>query len=71
MTQQDATPVGTEILKMTPPTAANFYIWLTSHDINWYVALATLIYISLQTYVIIRDKVLQKRKSKKPEVKNG
>ena len=66
MAQQDVTPVGAgDFLKMAPPTAANFYIWLTSHDINWYVALATLLYVSLQIYVIARDKILPKRKSRK------
>ena len=32
-------------LKATPVAGGNFWIWLTNHDINWWVALATLAYI--------------------------
>ncbi|KVM83500.1 hypothetical protein WT94_20810 [Burkholderia stagnalis] len=34
----------------------NFWLRLTSHDINWYVALATLGYIGLQAYYLIKNK---------------
>lgn len=51
-----------------PPIGANFWIWLTSHDINWLVALATLIYISLQVYVLARDKLIRRRAGSDGEV---
>jgi len=35
---------------------SNVWLWLQSHDINWWVALATLGYIGLQAYYLIRTK---------------
>lgn len=42
--------------KAAPAVGSNFWLWLTSHDINWYVALATLGYIGLQAYYLIKNK---------------
>ncbi|WP_244122575.1 hypothetical protein [Burkholderia multivorans] len=35
---------------------SNFWLWLTSHDINWWVAVATITYIGLQAYYLIKNK---------------
>ena len=43
------------LAKATPPVGANAFLLLTSHDINWYVAAATLVYIGLQSYYLIRN----------------
>ncbi len=48
------------VAKVTPPVAYNGWTWFVTHDINWFVALATLVYISLQVYVLVRDKVVRK-----------
>lgn len=42
--------------KAAPAVGSNFWLWLTNHDINWYVALATLVYIGLQAYYLIKNK---------------
>ncbi|WP_250528851.1 hypothetical protein [Caballeronia sp. ATUFL_F1_KS4A] len=31
--------------KNTPVVGGNFWLWLSNHDINWWVAVATLAYI--------------------------
>jgi hypothetical protein len=31
-------------------------LWLTGHDINWWVAVATIAYIGLQAYYLIKNK---------------
>jgi hypothetical protein len=59
--------IASSVAKTAPPLGANFWIWLTSHDINWLVALATLIYISLQVYVLVRDKLVNRRAEKDAE----
>ncbi|KVE34286.1 hypothetical protein [Burkholderia sp. TSV86] len=41
-------------MKTVPAVGSNFWLWLTSHDINWYVAVATLAYIGLQAYYLIK-----------------
>jgi hypothetical protein len=43
----------------TPPLGGNLWIWLNSHDINWYVAAATIAFIALQAYYLIRNKGLK------------
>jgi hypothetical protein len=43
-------------VKAAPPLGANWWFWFTSHDINWWVALATLIYIGLQSFYLVRNK---------------
>jgi hypothetical protein len=43
-------------VKAAPAVGSNFWLWLTSHDINWYVALATLGYIGLQAGYLIKNK---------------
>lgn len=48
--------VASSVAKAAPPLGANWWLWLQSHDINWYVAVATLIYIGLQSYYLIRNK---------------
>jgi hypothetical protein len=41
---------------------ANYWLWFTSHDINWYVAAATIVYIGLQAYVLVRDKIVRRER---------
>lgn len=48
--------LATSAVKAAPAVGSNFWLWLTSHDINWYVALATLGYIGLQAYYLIKNK---------------
>lgn len=48
--------LATSAAKAAPAVGSNFWLWLTSHDINWYVALATLGYIGLQAYYLIKNK---------------
>jgi hypothetical protein len=48
--------------KAAPPVGANLWIWFTSHDINWVVAIFTLVYLSLQIYVLVRDKLFGRGK---------
>ncbi|MBN3822365.1 hypothetical protein G3O00_01875 [Burkholderia sp. Ac-20384] len=48
--------LAASVAKVTPAVGGNFWLWLTSHDINWYVALATLGYIGLQAYFLIKNK---------------
>lgn len=43
-------------VKAAPPLGANWWFWVTGHDINWWVALATLIYIGLQSFYLVRNK---------------
>lgn len=61
MEQQDASGVASAVVRAAPPVASNLWLWTTSHDINWYVAVMTMLYIGLQIYVLIRDKVLRKK----------
>lgn len=48
--------LASSVVKAAPPIGANWWFWFMSHDINWYVALATLAYIGLQSYYLIRNK---------------
>ncbi|MFP3638106.1 hypothetical protein [Paraburkholderia sp. SIMBA_054] len=48
--------------KVAPPVGANYWLWFTSHDINWYVAAATIVYIGLQAYVLVRDKIIRRER---------
>ncbi|HDR9027573.1 TPA: hypothetical protein QDB14_001754 [Burkholderia vietnamiensis] len=41
--------------KAAPAVLGNFWLWLTSHDINWWVALLTAFYIVLQAYYLIKN----------------
>ncbi|MBU9573490.1 glycoside hydrolase family protein [Burkholderia multivorans] len=34
---------------------SNFWLWLTSHDIDWWVAVATIAYIGPQAYYLIKN----------------
>ncbi|MDR8920565.1 hypothetical protein FEP54_00667 [Burkholderia multivorans] len=43
-------------VKAAPAVVSNFWLWLTSHDINWWVAVATITYIGLQAYYLIKNK---------------
>ncbi len=43
-------------MKAAPAVGSNFWLWLSSHDINWYVALATLCYIGMQAYYLSKSK---------------
>lgn len=42
--------------KTAPPVGANWWLWVQSHDINWWVAATTIFYIGLQAYYLIRNK---------------
>lgn len=42
-------------VKAAPPVGANYWLWFQSHDINWYVAAATIVYIGLQAFYLIRN----------------
>lgn len=53
--------IAASAVKVSPAVGANAWLWLTGHDINWYVAAATLAYVLLQGYVLVRDKVLRRR----------
>lgn len=59
MDQGTAAAVASEVVKASPAVGANAWLWLTHHDINWFVALATLIYIGLQAYVLVRDRIFR------------
>jgi hypothetical protein len=37
--------IAASAVKVAPPVGVNYWLWLTGHDINWYVAAATLVYI--------------------------
>ncbi|UXC34771.1 hypothetical protein [Cupriavidus gilardii] len=52
--------VTASAVKATPPVASNFWIWLQTRDINWWVAAATLVYVGLQVYVLVRDKIVER-----------
>lgn len=47
-------------VKTSPPVAYSAWLWLTSHDINWYVAALTFVYIGMQVYVFARDRVFHR-----------
>ena len=48
--------LATSAVKAAPAVGGNFWLWLTSHDINWWVAVATIAYIGLQAFYLIRNK---------------
>ncbi|WP_205169117.1 hypothetical protein [Burkholderia sp. LMG 13014] len=48
--------LAASVAKALPAVGSNFWLWLTNHDINWYVALATLCYVGLQAYYLIKNK---------------
>ncbi|MEB2499526.1 hypothetical protein [Burkholderia cenocepacia] len=52
---------GISAAKSTPPVCGTFWIWVTSRDINWWVAAATLAYIGLQAFYLIRNKGRRER----------
>ncbi|MGQ7907214.1 hypothetical protein [Burkholderia sp. BC1] len=43
-------------VKVAPAVGGNVWLWLKSHDINWWVSVATIAYIGLQAYYLIKDK---------------
>ncbi len=43
-------------VKVAPAVGGNFWLWLTGHDINWWVAVATIAYIGLQAYYLVKNK---------------
>ncbi|MEI5996838.1 hypothetical protein H3V53_06370 [Paraburkholderia bengalensis] len=47
--------VASSVAKAAPPLGANWWLWLQSHDINWYVAAATIVYIGLQAFYLVRN----------------
>ncbi|RQV20675.1 MULTISPECIES: hypothetical protein [Burkholderia] len=48
--------LATSAVKAAPAVGGNFWLWLTNHDINWWVAVATIAYIGLQAFYLIRNK---------------
>jgi hypothetical protein len=54
--------VAASAVKAAPPLGANYWFWFMNHDINWYVAAATIVYIGLQSYVLMRDKVIRRER---------
>lgn len=48
--------IAASVVKSAPPTGVNLWIWLSGHDINWWVAAATIGYIGLQAYYLVRYK---------------
>lgn len=56
--------IASSVAKATPAVGANFWLWLMSKDINWWVASATLLYVLLQVFVLVRDKVIERRRGK-------
>lgn len=47
--------IASSVAKAAPPLGANWWLWLQSHDINWYVAAATIVYIGLQAFYLVRN----------------
>ena len=48
--------LATSAAKVAPAVGSNFWLWLTNHDINWWVAVATIAYIGLQAYYLVKNK---------------
>lgn len=48
--------LATSAAKVAPAVGSNFWLWLTGHDINWWVAVATIAYIGLQAYYLVKNK---------------
>lgn len=72
MLQSTSTQTGIHVMKSdlvasaakaVPPVGANLWFWFASHDINWVVAIFTLVYLGLQIFVLVRDKLLRRQKS--------
>lgn len=52
-------------VKSVPPVGASLWMWIGSHDLNWWasfaVSVATFGYIGLQSFVLWRDKIRRRR----------
>jgi hypothetical protein len=48
--------IATNAVKAAPPIGVNYWLWFSSHDINWWVAIFTIAYICLQAYYLIKNK---------------
>lgn len=48
--------LATSVAKVAPAAGSNFWLWLTGHDINWWVAVATIAYIGLRACYLIKNK---------------
>lgn len=42
--------------KSAPAVGSNFWLWVSDHDVNWWVAVATFVYIGVQIYYLVRSK---------------
>ncbi len=42
-------------VKVAPAMGDNVWLWLKSHDINWWVSVATIAYIELRAYYLIKS----------------
>ena len=49
-------------LKAAPPVAVSFYGTILAMPIEKWVAVLTVIYIALQVYLLVRDKIIRKRR---------
>ncbi|WP_112177128.1 hypothetical protein [Paraburkholderia unamae] len=47
--------LAASVVKAAPAVGGNFWLWLQSHDINWWVALLTAGYILLQAFYLIKN----------------
>lgn len=47
--------VAASAMKALPPVGMNLWQWFANHDINWWMAAATIGYIGLQAYYLIRN----------------
>ena len=48
--------LAASVAKVAPPVGANYWLWLSSHDVNWWVAIFTIGYICLQAFFLIKNK---------------
>ncbi|MEM5371960.1 hypothetical protein V4C53_38900 [Paraburkholderia azotifigens] len=49
-------------VKGAPVAGGNFWIWLNGHDINWWVAVATLAYIAASFVLALRRDRRERRR---------
>ncbi len=51
-----------EALKASPPVVVTFYGTVMDMPIEKWVAVATLIYIALQVFLLVRDRIVKRRR---------
>lgn len=50
------------IAKMSPPVAVSYYASVLDRPIEFWVGVSTIIYMGLQVYLLIRDRVVRRRR---------